>query len=90
MNIFKLIWKYFFGKKKIIREPWMTDKVIEIAKQSILDFEKKEKQKKSQTQLFRKQQLAGKIYNIGKSSFRIKKKLGEAGEKLKYHIELLI
>lgn len=44
---------------------------------------------KPHTQLFNSQQLPGKIYNIGKSRFRIKKKSGESGEKLKYDIQLL-
>lgn len=45
---------------------------------------------KPQTQLFRKQQLSGKILNIGKSRFRIKKKLGlTESEKLRYEITQL-
>lgn len=86
----KRIWNFFFGKK-VKREPWMTDKVIEMAKESVEDFKQSEKPKKTKphTQLFRNQQLPGKIYNIGKSRFRIKKKSGESGEKLKYDIQLL-
>lgn len=100
MEIIKRILNFFRPEKKKAREPWMTDKVIEITKQSISDFEKKadviveskvigQKVKKPQTQLFRTQQLPGKIYNTGKTRFRIHG-LISTGNKFKYDIERLI
>lgn len=96
MNFFKSIWNYLFPeKKKAVREPWMTDKVIEIAKESIEEFKKKEVRApvlyfNPRKMSFNKQQLPGKIYNIGKSRFRINKKLGTtASAKLRYEITQL-
>lgn len=53
-------------------------------------IEQKVEKSQPHTQLFRKQQLTGKICRIGKSRFRIKKKIGLTGsEKLRYEITQL-
>lgn len=49
-----------------------------------------EKKPKINSQLFRKQQLINKIYNIGKHRYRIKQKIGfTESEKLRYQITQL-
>lgn len=94
MNFFKRIWNYFFGKKKVKDygcQP-ITIPPHESCDEPIIKskwIEQKIEQPKPHTQLFRKHQLQGKVYRLGKSRFRIKKKIGQAGEKLKYHIELI-
>lgn len=46
-------------------------------------------QMKGRTMAFRKQQLTGKVLKLGNSHFRVKEKVGETPDKLKYQIEQL-
>lgn len=100
MNTIKRIWNYFFEKKKVETKDYgcmpisvpplencghpvggaIKSKVIE--QKIILP-------KYSHKMQFNKQQLIGKIYNIGKDRFKIHERISVA-DKFKYHIEVLI
>lgn len=94
MNIFKRIWNYFFRKTKgnetISKDATNNIPRMALESQPKRIYAQEKPKEKNHSQIFRNHQLSGKVYNIGKSRFRIKRKIGEAGEKLKYHIELLI
>lgn len=96
-NLFKRIWNYFFPEKKKDAEfkealrkynQETIDRLNKKAEDVIVNsVEKIINHSKPRTQLFRNQQLPGKVYSIGKSRFRIKKKIGlTASEKLRYEI----
>lgn len=101
MNIFKRIWNFIRPEKKKQRTVIFDGKEVPVyempERKEPIKFDDlpevrngKIKLSKPHTQLFRNQQLPGKIYNIGKSRFRIKKKLGMTHpEKLRYEITQL-
>lgn len=85
-KLFKSIWNFFFHEKEeeYFQEP------DTLAQSGTKPEEIRAKAIKPQTQLFRKHQLLGKIYRLGKSRFRIKKKSGFTHpEKLRYEITQL-
>lgn len=104
INFFKSIWNFFFGKKESTVTDYTVDyatgkilgKSTRPAKQPPFCPETEKaleeifKPKKPQAQRFRKQQLLGKIYRLGKSRFRvIKKSAFTEPEKLRYEITQL-
>lgn len=104
MEIIKRIWNYFFPeKKKVVIPKIYRDGILQTESKEYAELpdgkvdwviqskviEQKVEKPKPHTQLFNKHQLSGKVYNVGKLRFRVRKKIGEVGEKLKYHIDII-